>query len=521
VYGRFARKIKTREELLAILGPRPRARTVILCHGTFDIVHPGHLRHLMYAKDKAAILVASVTADEHICKGPYRPYVPEELRAVNLAALEFVDYVLIDRNATPIETLGVLQPDYFAKGFEYSNPLPAKTQEELDTLESYGGEMVFTPGDVVYSSTALLAQQQPRLAIDKLLALMESEGVGFTDLYATLNHLAGLRVHVIGDTIVDRYSYCSLLGQSAKSPSFSVRLERSDTFVGGAAIVAKHLRSLGADVTLTTVLGSDGLCDGVIADLVTARVRLHPLVDRSRPTTLKERYIADHHRMLQVDRVDNRVVSDRLRRTVTRLIRQEASDVVVFSDFRHGLFHRGAVPEYAAAVRPGVLKAADSQVSNRWGNILDFAGVDLITPNEREARFALGDQDSGVRPLAQRLFQAAACRYLILKLGERGILTYRSPGRMPREFFVVDSFVDGLVDPIGAGDALLAAATLALARSGNIVIASILGNLAAALACERAGNVPVTVAEVAAKLRALEAGVPADAGSRPGAMALA
>ena len=77
MYGRLSHKIKTREELRSLIGSRPRDRKVILCHGTFDIVHPGHLRHLMYAKDKANILIASVTADEHISKGPYRPYVPE------------------------------------------------------------------------------------------------------------------------------------------------------------------------------------------------------------------------------------------------------------------------------------------------------------------------------------------------------------------------------------------------------------------------------------------------------------
>jgi rfaE bifunctional protein kinase chain/domain len=505
VYRKFAHKIKTREELLAIIGPRPRKRKVIMCHGTFDIVHPGHIRHLMYAKEKADILVASVTADAHISKGPYRPYVPQELRATNLAAFEFVDYVLVDLNATPIETILTLQPDYFAKGFEYqTDPLPPKTQEEVNALESYGGEMVFTPGDIVYSSSALITQHEPRLTVAKLVTLLQSEEVTFDQLRATLHDLARFRVHVVGDTIVDRYSYCALLGQSAKSPSFSVRLEHADTFVGGAAIVAKHVRSFGARVSLTTVLGDDELRAFVTGDLAATGVGVHALVDGSRPTTLKERFIADGHRMLQVDRVDNRIVSDRIRREIVEAIRADPADIVIFSDFRHGIFHRTTIEQYAAAIRPGVLKAADSQVSNRWGNILDFHGFDLITPNEREARFALGDQDSGVRPLAQALFRKAGCRYLILKLGERGILTYRSPGRLPREFFIVDSFVGTLVDPIGAGDALLAMATLALAQSGSIVIASILGSLAAAVACERSGNVPVVVAEVEDKLDALK-----------------
>src|SRR6266496_5880711 len=106
-------KIKTLEELARAIGPRPREKSVIMCHGAFDIVHPGHLRHMMYAKEKADLLIASVTADEHIEKANHRPYVPQELRAANLAALEMVDFVIIDSNPTPIQNMTVLQPDYY------------------------------------------------------------------------------------------------------------------------------------------------------------------------------------------------------------------------------------------------------------------------------------------------------------------------------------------------------------------------------------------------------------------------
>ena len=70
----FSRKIKTAEALREAIGPRPRKKKVIMCHGTFDVVHPGHVRHMLYAKTKADILVASLTADEHILKGPFRPF---------------------------------------------------------------------------------------------------------------------------------------------------------------------------------------------------------------------------------------------------------------------------------------------------------------------------------------------------------------------------------------------------------------------------------------------------------------
>src|SRR5262249_40431686 len=131
----YRRKIKTREELRALIGPFPRDRKVIMCHGAFDLVHPGHIRHLLYPRSKAAVLVASLTRDAGIQRSESRPFVPQDLRAMNLAALEVVDYVIIDQNPTPIENLRFLQPDYFAKGYEYrEGRIPPRTQEEIDTL---------------------------------------------------------------------------------------------------------------------------------------------------------------------------------------------------------------------------------------------------------------------------------------------------------------------------------------------------------------------------------------------------
>jgi sugar/nucleoside kinase (ribokinase family) len=176
----------------------------------------------------------------------------------------------------------------------------------------------------------------------------------------------------------------------------------------------------------------------------------------------------------------------------------------VFSDFRHGIFNRATIPALTQQLRPGVLRVADSQVASRWGNILDFQDFDLIIPNEREARFALGDQDSVLRPLALELYKRAGCKTLMLKMGERGMMTYRAPTFDVRSFFQIDSFCQRVVDAMGAGDAMLAYATVSLAATGNVVIASILGAMAAAVACEHDGNTPTTPEQVLEKLAAVE-----------------
>jgi cytidyltransferase-like protein len=504
---RYRHKVKTVDELCAAIGPRPRVKKVIMCHGTFDVVHPGHIRHLMYARGKADILVASLTCDEHIAKANFRPYVPEALRALNLAALELVDYVIVDQDPTPLRNLARIQPDMFAKGYEYTDGgLHPRTIEEVKVLESYGGEIMFTPGDIVYSSSALIELAPPSIAHDKLVSVLEAEGLTFGSLYEALDRFAGTRVHVVGDTIVDTLTRTTLIGGNTKTPTFSVRYDGKVDYTGGAAIVAKHLHAAGADVTFSTVLGDDPLKDFVVEDLAAAGVTCHAEIDPTRPTTNKNAFVADGYRLLKVDTLDNRTISDKILGRITQTLKTTAVDAVVFSDFRHGLFNRQTITALIDAIPPSVYRVADSQVASRWGNILDFIGFDLITPNEREARFALGEQDMGVRPLARELFQNAKCKTLILKMGERGLLTYRARPDQDdvRSFFVVDSFVDRVVDAVGAGDALLAYATLAMTVTRNEVIASVLGAVAAAVECEHDGNIPVGTEAVRNKLRGIE-----------------
>ena len=502
----YRRKVKSVEELCALLGPRPRARTVIMCHGVFDIVHPGHVRHLLYAKSKGDLLIVSITSDEHISKGAVRPYVPEDLRAVNLAAFEMVDFVLIDREATPLSNLRRIQPDYYAKGYEYvDGGLNPKTAEELLVLESYGGEIIFTPGDIVYSSSRLIETSPPKIAADKLLMLMEAEGLTFGDLRGALAKLAGIRVHVIGDTIVDSYTHCSMIGGMSKTPTISVRYETREDFTRGAAIVAKHLRAAGGEVVFSTVLGDDDLRAHVLRDLEGAGVRCVPIVDPTRPTTNKNAIVVGGYRLVKIDTLDNRSVSERVLRQLVAQVEETPVDAVVLSDFRHGIFNRQTIPALVGAIPKNAFRVADSQVASRWGNILDFKGFDLITPNEREARFAVADQDSVVRPLGVELFRRAECKTLMLKLGDRGMITFRDrPPTDARSFFTIDSFAEQAIDPVGAGDALLAYATLALVATRNDVIASILGSFAAAVECERDGSVPVTPDDMLTKLRAVE-----------------
>jgi len=146
-----------------------------------------------------------------------------------------------------LKIFGSYNPIFLPRGTSTGiTKLHPRTREEIEVLETYGGEIIFTPGDIVYSSSELIESSPPNLAADKLATLLEAEGLDFADLRAALDKGQGIHVHVVGDTIIDSYTYCTLIGSNAKTPTFSVSRDAQTDFVGGAAVVAKHLRAAGA-----------------------------------------------------------------------------------------------------------------------------------------------------------------------------------------------------------------------------------------------------------------------------------
>lgn len=504
-FNKYSHKIVSNKELIKKINKFPRKEKIILCHGVFDVVHPGHVRHLAFAKTKAKILVVSITCDKHIKKGIYRPHIPEKIRASNLAAFEMVDYVLIDSNATPLKNLLSLKPDFFGKGFEYSSVgLPKATQEEKKIVESYGGKLIFTPGDVVFSSSKFLNQSLPNLQFEKLISLMNHNNIKFDNLRDILKKFKTKKIHILGDTIIDTYTRGSFIGGQTKTPTFSILYENHENYVGGAGIVAQHLSSAGAKVTFSTMLGDDQLKKLALKTLIKSKIKTNAYIDKDRPTTNKNLIISGDYRLLKLDTLDNTPIDNEKINFFVKSIKKIKSDAVIFSDFRHGIFHKMSIDLLTKAIPKGMFSVADTQVASRWGNVTEFKNFNLITPNEREARFALADQDSTVGRLSTLLEKSCNYENLILKLGSKGIFCATKNQKLKSTFFSLDSFATTVKDPVGAGDALLAYSTLSFLVSKSLVSSSIIGSFAAACECEFDGNIPISIKNILKKIDEVE-----------------
>ena len=153
-------KIFKLEELAKkIQNCRTDGKKIVLCHGCFDLMHPGHIKYFQAAKKMGDILVVTVSPDCYVDKGPGRPVFNEILRAESITALECVDYVAINKWPTAEETLKLLKPDIYVKGQEFASleDKAGKLQKEYEILQEIGCEMRFT-NEIVFSSTQLLNQ---------------------------------------------------------------------------------------------------------------------------------------------------------------------------------------------------------------------------------------------------------------------------------------------------------------------------------------------------------------------------
>ncbi|MFO0827553.1 MAG: PfkB family carbohydrate kinase [Phycisphaerales bacterium] len=490
----------------AVRAARLAGETVVQCHGCFDIVHPGHIRHLRHARSFGTRLLVTVTGDAVMAKGEGRPLIPQELRAENLAALDFVDWVAVNDEPTAAELLEHTRPDVYVKGKEYERNGDPRFLLERQIVERHGGRVVFTSGDVVFSSTALIAALEDRAdpfqsRVRGLLARHGLESQGVDRLVAGFR---GRRVLVIGEVVIDTYVLCDRAEVASESVMLSLRPIDRRSFDGGAAIVAQHLAALGASPILVTALPRSLDAERMRRRLGERGVDVRT-IESDRPVVEKQRFLVGAQKVMRLE-VGQRLEVDAAQRDRLQELAASAAegcDAAILTDFGLGLLGPGSIGLLCRALRPRV-RIMSGDVSGRRANLLAMTEMDLVCPSESELRDALQLPEDGLAAVTWSLLDLTRSRAAIVTLGSDGLIAFDRPiGQHDGQRYTervagehVPSFAPFAVDQLGCGDALLSAATLTLAAGGSVAQAAIVGNVAAAAEAARLGNLPIDAAEV-------------------------
>jgi len=470
-----------------------RAKRVVFVSGNFNVIHPGHLRLLTFARECGDFLLVGVTADDQL-----GVFVPQSLRLEGVQAISSVDHAI--PLPGPVEDfISTLKPNIVVKGKEHESHFNL----ELPILEGYGGKLIFGSGEVRFSSLELLQRELRQTNLSRILNpsdFQRRHGFDNRRLAELLDSFSSLRVLVVGDLIVDEYITCDPLGMSREDPTIVVTPIKSDKFVGGAGIVAAHAAGLGAKATYFGVTGNDQTADFARETLLGYGVMPYLLEDESRPTTLKQRYRASGKTLLRVSQLRQHEIS---RELIDQMLESMGSvlsetDLVVFSDFNYGCLPQALVDEIVTrCVQRGIPMVADSQSSSQLGDVSRFSGMLLITPTEHEARLAMRDHVSGLAVLANALQNKTRAKHVFITLGAEGVLVHGADDYGHR--VVTDqlpAFNSAPIDVSGAGDCLLICAALSMVSGGSVWEGAYLGSVVAACQVSRLGNTPLTAAEV-------------------------
>ncbi|MDY7577031.1 PfkB family carbohydrate kinase [Herbaspirillum sp. RTI4] len=468
---------------------------LVFVSGNFNVLHPGHVRLLRFAKECGTRLVVAVESDRMAGNAAH---VPEQLRLEGIQSNIWVDEAFL-LDGPVAEALARLKPDVVVKGKEHESLF----NPELAAVEQYGGKLLFSSGETLFSSLDLIRkafyESDPR-SISAPKDYLGRHAINSAKAADILRQFTRLRVCIVGDLIIDEYITCQPLGMSQEDPTIVVTPIDTTQFIGGAGIVAAHAAGLGASVRFLSVTGADAAREFALERLAAEGIEADLLVDESRPTTRKQRFRSKGKTLLRVSYLHQAAIPIDLQNQILERLEQfmDEIDVLVFSDFNYGCLPQSLVDQIIGMAKArGVLLAADSQSSSQIGDISRYRGMDLLTPTEHEARISTRNHQDGLVILAEQLRQQSDAANILLKLGEEGLLIH--PAHDPECDWVTDQLGALNIAPrdvAGAGDSLLIASALTLACGGTIWEAGYLGSLAAAVQVSRVGNTPIRAKEL-------------------------
>ena len=485
---------KTRdiEELAGMLGTaKTEGRKIAHCHGVFDLLHIGHIRHFEQARKMADLLVVTLTPDKYVNKGPGRPVFNERLRAEAIAALDCVDYVAINRWPVAVETIRLLRPDYYVKGAEYSESEKDRTGGitlEAEAARSVGAQLTFTD-DITFSASNLInhhLQVFPEEVSEYLAGF--SDRYSSSDVLGYLERAHSLKTLVVGETIIDEYLYCETLGKSGKEPVLAARHVRTEKFAGGTVAVANHVRAFCDQVSLLTTLGSLDSQEDFILE------KLDPSVDRmflyieDQPTIVKRRFVEIYpfQKLFELyvmddaetDPAEDQALCDRLEQALPEY------DLVVVADFGHGMLGPEAVDLLSSRARFLAINTQVNAGNRGYNTVSKYPRADYICISENELRLDVQSRRRPLRGIVQEVSDKLGCDKMVITRGEAGALCYgRDEG-----FFEVPAFALNVVDRIGAGDAVFSATASCVALGAPMEVVGLIGNAAGAEAVATVGN---------------------------------
>ena len=475
----------------ALDAERKRGSKIVLCHGTFDPLHPGHILHLQAARQLGDVLVVTVTSDQFVNKGPWRPIFSEHLRAQMLAAIECVDHVLINNSPTAVEAIKHLRPDVYAKGSEYadaSSDVTGQIVNEEAAVSEVGGRIEFTHEET-FSASSLVNQvfsPYPPSAEDYLNLLRKRHSAG--EIIDRLKALSTVKPLVIGEAIIDEYCYAEPLAKAPRESIIASQYRSLESFAGGAVATANHLAGFCKEVTLVVSMGDDPIHRDTVETRLASNVTMVPIITNDRSTVIKRRFLDPSHltKMFEIQFFQEGDITSETEAYAASVLTDllPTHDLAIVNDFGHG-FLTEELRALIADKAPYLALNTQTNSANLGFNLITrYPSADYCCIDLPEAQLASGMQHSLAADAAQPLIRTLGSDSFMVTTGKAGSVHVQSDGSLINSAALSPT----VVDRVGSGDAFFALTAPWVYKYGPDELAGFIGNCAGALQVGVVGN---------------------------------
>ncbi len=485
-------KVHSLEDLTVQLNRlRSEGKKIVQCHGCFDLLHAGHLKHFESAKKEGDILVVTVTSDRFVNKGPGRPVFPHQIRAETLAALHIVDYVAVCDSPSAVQVIDLLRSDVFVKGKNYAdkcNDETTNTFEEKQAVERNGGRMYFTP-ETVFGSSSLLNQHfdlYPR----EMQLFLEDFRKRYTsdDIVKALDGIRGLKVLVVGDAVVDEYHYVSPMGRTSKSNIVASRFLSDESFAGGIFACANHVAGFCDDVHLVTCLGLRDTKEDYIRRNLKPNIKTSFVYRADCPTTVKRRYVdrGNLSKLFEVYFFEDAPMPDEAEDQMVSVLEKllPEYDVVISLDYAHGFLSQRTINLLAERSKFLAVNTQTNAANIGYNPVVKYPRADYVCIDEPELRLATRDRFGAIEPLLTAVTEKLKSSKGVVTRGHRGCLVTE----VGKGLAHIPVMSQKIVDTVGAGDAFLAITAPCVASGLPMELVGFIGNAVGAKAVTIVGN---------------------------------
>ena len=486
-------KIKKVDELSRIIEAlKKKGKKVVHCHGVFDLLHPGHIKHFEAAKKKGDILIVTLTKDEYVNRGPGRPIFNQELRAESIAAIECMDFVAVNDWPTAVETIRKLKPHFYVKGNDYArreDDVTANISLEEEAVKSVGGDIHFTDEISFSSSTLISTFLNPHPEDVREFFLRIKGRFNAANIINFLKKNQDIKVLVIGDIIIDEYHYCVGMGKSQKDNIIATRSINVEIFAGGVLAAANHLAGFCKDVTLVSSIGKKNNYEGFVLEHLKPNIKSKFFYCNSIPTVVKRRFVdpAFLNKLFEIcdlEVADN--IPDSIEKQVCRYLKSNLKkfDMVLVADFGHGIIGPKVVDILCKKAKFLALNVQTNSANLGFNLITKFPKADYICIDEPEIRLACHDKISDLKKLILDVSKKLNCQKIIITRGHKGSLVYAKK----EGFTQIPIFSKEVVDRIGAGDAFFSITAPCVFKNNPMDVVGFIGNAVGALKVLIVGN---------------------------------